>query len=81
MRPDDVENYEKLCLSRRTIAGRLETISENLYTQIKMKASTFEYYPIALDKNYDIDDTAQLIISIGGIYDSFHVTEEMAALL
>ena len=46
----------------------------------KKKAESFKLYSLALDESNDIKDTAQLLIVIRGINDSFEITEEFLTM-
>ncbi|XP_042242397.1 general transcription factor II-I repeat domain-containing protein 2B-like [Homarus americanus] len=78
--PDKKNQFENVCLSRRTIVRRVENIAENMYLQFKEKVRTFEYYSLALDESCHVRDTAQLLIFIRGITKYFEVTEEMVSM-
>ncbi|XP_042206651.1 general transcription factor II-I repeat domain-containing protein 2-like, partial [Homarus americanus] len=78
--PDKKNQFENVCLSRRTIVRRVENIAESMYLQFKEKVRTFEYYSLALDESCHVRDTAQLLIFIRGITKYFEITEEMVSM-
>jgi len=48
--------------------------------QLKEKINLFNFFSLAMDESTDVCDTAQLLIFIRGIDDSFNVYEELADL-
>ena len=55
---------------------RVELTVEDIASEIQKKAESFMLYSLALDESNDIKDTAQLLIVIRGINNSFEITEE-----
>ena len=72
--PESKNKFEKMSLSRRTVTRRVELIYEDLTSSLNEKAESFKLYSLALDESNDIKDTAQLLIFIRGINDSFETT-------
>ena len=58
----------------------MELIDENIASQLNKKSDSFELYSLALDESTDVKDTAQLLIFIRGIDDSFAITEEFLTM-
>ena len=67
---------EAISLSRRTIVQRIGTIAENIQEQLLTSSGHFEWFSIAVDESTDAQGTAQLLIYIREIDDSFKITEE-----
>nr|CAH7716333.1 unnamed protein product [Callosobruchus chinensis] len=63
-----------------TIQRRISDISTDLFEQLKIKATDFAYFSIAIDESTDIKDTAQLFVFIRGITGTFDIFEELANL-
>nr|CAI5833287.1 unnamed protein product [Callosobruchus analis] len=78
--PDKKQEVENISLSRMTIQRRISDISTDLFEQLKIKATDFAYFSIAIDESTDIKDTAQLLVFIRGITGSFDIFEELANL-
>ena len=78
--PEIKSKFEKVSISRRTVTRRVELIDENIASQLNKKSDSFELYSLALDESTDVKDTAQLLIFIRGIDDSFAITEEFLTM-
>ena len=78
--PDTKSKYDKTSLSCRTVTRRVEQIDEHLASELKGKADSFVFYSLALDESKDVKYTAQLLIFIRGINDSFEIAEELSAM-
>ena len=78
--PENKSKFENVSLSRRTVTRRVELIDENIVSQLNKKSDSFELYSLALDESTDVKDTAQLLIFIRGIDDSFTITEEFLTM-
>ncbi|XP_027861956.1 general transcription factor II-I repeat domain-containing protein 2-like [Xiphophorus couchianus] len=78
--PESKGKFEKISLSRRTVTRRVELIDEDLVSELNKKAESFNLYSLALDESNDMKDTAQLLIFIRGINDSFETTEELLSM-
>ena len=51
-------------LSRQTVTHCIETLSQDLEQSVKLCASNFVYFSIALDESTDNPDTAPLMIML-----------------
>jgi len=78
--PETKDKFEKICLSRKTVTRRVELIDEDLTSNLNRKAESFTFYSLALDESNDVKDTAQLLIFIRGINDTFEITEEFLTM-
>ena len=80
MCPDTLQEFEKVCLSRRTITRRIENINKDVVKTFRQRIGEMEVFSIACDESADISDTAQLGIFIRGVNEDFTETEELLAL-
>lgn len=78
--PDSKSLFENVSLSRRTVTRRIEVIDDELKSTLLKRCADFTYFSIALDESTDIKDTAQLLIFIRGITDTFEIVEEFLAM-
>ncbi|KAL3972518.1 protein YIPF1/2 [Sarotherodon galilaeus] len=74
------DKFEKISLSRRTVTRRVELIDEDITSILNKKAKSFTFYSLALDESNDVKDTAQLLIFIRGINETFEITEEFLTM-
>ena len=77
MVPKQAHLFEKISLSRTTIARRIGEIGENISEQLQSKADPFEYFSLAFDKSCDMSDTAQLSVFIHVVAKDFSVHEDL----
>ena len=54
---------------------RVERIDQDIASELNTKVESFKLNSLALDESTNIKDTAQLLIFIQGINDSFEITE------
>ena len=73
--------FEKISLSRTTIARRIEEIGENISGQLKPKADTFEYFSLVFDKNCDTSGTAQLSVFVRAAAKDLSAYEDLVGLI
>ncbi|XP_059845272.1 general transcription factor II-I repeat domain-containing protein 2-like [Hypanus sabinus] len=78
--PESKDKFEKISLSRRTVTRRVELIDEDITSDLNKKAESFTLYSLALDESNDVKDTAQLLIFIQGINNTFEITEEFLTM-
>lgn len=78
--PETKDKFEKISLSRRTVTRRVELIDEDITSILNKKAKSFTFYSLALDESNDVKDTAQLLIFIRGINETFEITEEFLTM-
>jgi len=62
------------------VTRRVEMIDEDIASKLSKKAESSKFYSLALGESNDLKDTAQLVICIRGISDSFEITEELLAM-
>jgi hypothetical protein len=80
MCPDVRSKFESISLSRRAIMRRIDSFSDELTEQLKTACKDFVWFSFALDESTDNEDTAQLLIFIRGINETFIITEELLGL-
>ncbi|XP_050338240.1 general transcription factor II-I repeat domain-containing protein 2-like [Bactrocera neohumeralis] len=78
---EHLPKYQKICLSRRTIARRIQDMASDSERQLKNRISTFTSVPLALDESTDVNDIAQLAVFIRGTDIEFNITEELLDLI
>ncbi|XP_059848386.1 general transcription factor II-I repeat domain-containing protein 2-like [Hypanus sabinus] len=66
--------------SDTTTTRRVELIDEDITSDLNKKAESFTLYSLALDESNDVKDTAQLLIFIRGINNTFEITEEFLTM-
>ncbi|KAJ8009623.1 hypothetical protein DPEC_G00090820 [Dallia pectoralis] len=76
----DLDALNAVSLFAPTMTRRIEDLGDNVYDQLTKKASEFKFFALAMDESNDVQDTAQLLIFICGVSESFEVSEELAAL-
>ena len=64
--PKMVQEFEKINLSRWTIARRIDEPSGNICDTLKDKVKNFVSWNFAIDKSTDVKDAAQFAIFIKG---------------
>ena len=52
----------------------------NIQEQLLTASGSFQVFSIALDGSIDIQDTAQLLLYLGGIDENFEITEELLSM-
>ena len=78
--PEHRQKFEKVSLSRRTVARRIKAIGEDLTSQLKGLVPSFQLFSLALDESTDIDDTAQLPTFVRDISENFEITKELQSM-
>ncbi|XP_059827475.1 general transcription factor II-I repeat domain-containing protein 2-like [Hypanus sabinus] len=78
--PESKDKFEKISLSCRTVTRCVELIDEDITSDLNKKAESFTLYSLALDESNDVKDTAQLLIFIRGINNTFEITEEFLTM-
>uniref|UniRef100_A0A4W6C4E0 DUF4371 domain-containing protein n=1 Tax=Lates calcarifer TaxID=8187 RepID=A0A4W6C4E0_LATCA len=78
--PESKDKFEKISLSCRTVTRCVELIDEDIASEIQKRQRFFRLYSLALNESNNIKDTAQLLIFIQGINDSFEITEEFLTM-
>jgi len=72
--------YEKISLSRWTIARRIDEIAGDICDTLKDKVKNFVSWSFAIDESMDEKDTTQLAIFIKGVDKELNETEELLSL-
>ena len=67
---------EQTSLSRFTVSGRINGLSDNYERTLKDRLKSCEAFNLALDESTDINDTAQLVIFIRAVTADFDIIEE-----
>ncbi|XP_049310644.1 general transcription factor II-I repeat domain-containing protein 2-like [Bactrocera dorsalis] len=78
---EHLPKYQKICLSRRTIAQRVQDMASDSERQLKNRISTFTSVSLALDESTDVNDIAQLAVFIRGTDIDFNITEELLDII
>ena len=73
--------FNAICLSRHTIARRIEDLSADVERQLTLRGQQFIAYSLCLDESTDVVDTAQLAIFIRGVDIDLNITEELLDLI
>lgn len=79
--PDKRKLFSNLSLSRQTVCRRISDISNEIIVKLRDKIQDFKYFSLAFDESTDISDSAQLVVFVRGVNESFEVTEEMLNLI
>ncbi|CAI6372283.1 unnamed protein product [Macrosiphum euphorbiae] len=79
--PDKNKLFSNISLSRQTVCRRINDISNEIIVKLRDRIQDFKYFSIAFDESTDISDTAQLVIFVRGVNESFQITEEMLKLI
>lgn len=74
---DKKQAFANICLTRYTMASRVDELACDLQIQFKEKAKDFVAYSLAIDESADGTDTAQLSVFVRGVDAQFSVTEEL----
>ena len=79
--PDKQRAFQNVSLSRMTITRRVEEIGSDINDQLKSDKEKYVSVLLALDESTDIGSTAQLLIFIRGVTESFQIFEELFAMI
>ena len=80
MCPKMVQEFEKISLSRWTIARRVDELAGDVCDTLKEKAKNFVSWSFSIDESTDVKDAAQLAIFIRGVDKKLIETEELLSL-
>ena len=80
MYPKMVQEFEKISLSRWTIARRIDELAGDICDTLKHKVKNFVSWRFAIDESIDVKDAAQLAIFIKGVDKMLNETEELLSL-
>ena len=81
MVPKQAHPFEKISLSRTTIARRIEKFGENVSELLQSKADAFEYFSLAFDESCDMSDAAQLSVFVRAVAKDLSVHEDLVGLI
>ncbi|XP_050503441.1 protein FAM200A-like [Diabrotica virgifera virgifera] len=70
-----------LQLSARTVTRRVENMSEDVVSQMKMDLQRSIFFSLQFDESTDISDTSQLAIFVRMIFDDFTAKEELVKII
>lgn len=70
----------KISLSHRTVTHSVKLTDKDIASKLNNNAEFFKLYSLALDESNAIKDTAQLLMFIWRIKDSFEITGEFLAM-
>ena len=77
MCPKMVQEFEKINLSRWTIARRIDEPAGNICDTLKDKVKNFVSWSFAIDESTDVKDAIQLAIFIKGVDKELNETKEL----
>lgn len=70
-----------LQLSARTVTRRVETMSEDVISQLKTDLKRCTFLSLQFDESTDISDTSQLALFVRMVFDDFTVKEELLKII
>ena len=79
MCPKMIEEFEKISLSRWTIARRIDKLAGDIFDTFKDKVKNFVSWSFAIDESTNVKNAAQLAIFIKGVKE-LNETEELLSL-
>lgn len=78
--PETKDAFKNVGLSRMTMQRRIVDLASNSLDQLKRKSNDIVHFSAALDESTDASDTAQLLVFIRGVTETFEVHQELASL-
>ena len=75
-----VQEFEKISLSRWTIARRIDELAGDVCDTLKDKVKNFVSWSFAIDESTDVKDMAQLAVFIKEVDKELNETEELLSL-
>lgn len=76
-----VAAIESLQLSSRTVTRRVETMSRDVFSQLKTDLEECCYFSLQLDESIDATGTAQLAVFVRMVFNNFTVKEELLKVI
>ncbi|XP_059570183.1 general transcription factor II-I repeat domain-containing protein 2B isoform X2 [Alligator mississippiensis] len=76
-----VKNFETVSLSHRTMARRIEDMSNQICEKILLNVKKCCYFSLLLDESTDQTDMSQLLIFIRTVEEDFSAKEELLSLV
>ena len=80
MFPKMVQEFEKISLSRWTIARCIDELANDICDTLQDKVKNFVSWSFAIDESTDVKDAVQLAIFIKGVDKELNETEELLSL-
>ena len=77
MCPKMVQEFEKISLSRLTIARRIDELAGDICDTLKDKKKNFVSWSFAIDESTDVKDAGESVIFIKGVDKELNETEEL----
>lgn len=65
--PAKKQDFANICLSRNTVARRIEDVSLDIKRQLEAKGTEFDFFSLAWDESTDASDPTQLQIFLWGV--------------
>jgi hypothetical protein len=75
--PDKINLFTGISLSANTIAQRTTDLGNDIIRQLKDIAKSFKYFSIALDESTDNSDSAQELLFVRGVNESFEKNQRI----
>ncbi|XP_069767039.1 general transcription factor II-I repeat domain-containing protein 2-like isoform X2 [Narcine bancroftii] len=79
--PENKSLFSAVNLSQRTVTRRIEEMSADIKSSLKVNCENFQFFSIALVESTDLKDSAQLAVFVRGIRSSFDIVEEFVKLI
>ena len=78
--PQKKKDFANVCLTRNTVARRIEELSTDVRRQLGEKSLNFDFFSLACDESTDLSDTAQLLIFFRGVNSDMNTKKELLDL-
>ncbi|XP_073430146.1 general transcription factor II-I repeat domain-containing protein 2A-like [Dendrobates tinctorius] len=73
--------FESVSLSHQTVARRISVMDQYVTQKVHEAVKNCTYFSIAVDENFDITGTNQLIVCIRTVDEDFNISEELLHLM
>ena len=81
MFPMQAHLFEKVSLSRSTIARIIEEIGKNISEPLQSIADTFKYFSLGFDESCDLSNTAKLSVFIRAVAKDLSIHEDLVGII